>query len=170
MSMFYLLPRKITIETSLTPAQCRGKLARELIEYRRRPSLIAASGFLKKHRLECCYFGSCEKSGKVEIFYHRAKKHDGSSAGFFGKIEKHPGGKGSVIHGSIRRTASVVTAAVVWTLALLFLLLSLAAMKEYTGAAATAALFVTGLGLILYDRSAEYVKKYLESFPERTDK
>lgn len=172
-SMFFLFPKQVRIETSLTPSQCRARLNRELVEYRRRPSLVAASEFLKKHRLECCYFGSCEKDGstvKAEIFYHRAKKHDGSSAGFFGRIEKREDGKGSVITGSIRRTASVMCAAVIWTLALIFLILSLVAMKEYTGAAVSAAVFVTGLGLIVYDRSAGYVRSYLESFCESDDK
>lgn len=169
MSIFFLLPRRISIETSLTPAQCRAKLIRELIEYRRKPSLIAASQFLKKHRLESCYFGSCEKNGRVEIFYHRAKKHDGSSAGFFGKIDKLPHGKGAVISGTVRRTAAVITAAAVWLLLLILLILCLIAVKEYSGAAAAAVLLLAGEGLILYDRSAEYVKKYLESFPERND-
>ncbi len=170
--LFFLFPRKVRIETSMTPAQCRAKLARELVEYRRRPSLIAASEFLKKHRLESCYFGSCDKDGKAvraEIFYHRAKKHDGSSAGFIGRIEKSPGGKGSVITGSIRRTAAVMTAAALWTLMLLFLILSLIAMKEYAGALVSAGVFLAGLGLIVYDRSAGYIEKYLETFPERTD-
>ena len=72
--MFFLLPKKVSLETKMSPAECRRKLNRELIDYTRKPSLVAASQFLKKHRLENCYFGSSEKSGKVEIFYHRAKK------------------------------------------------------------------------------------------------
>ena len=170
--MFFLFPRKVRIETSMTPAQCRAKLGRELTEYRRRPSLVAMSEFLKKHRLECCYYGSCEKNNgqvRAEIFYHRAKKYDGSSAGFFGNIEKLPDGKGSVITGSIRRTASVVAAAAVWTAVLLILILSLIAMKEYTGAGVSAGLLAVGLGLILYDRSAAYIESYLRSFPERDE-
>lgn len=164
--MFCIFPKRVKIETSMTPAQCRNKLGRELVDYHRRPSLVAASQFLKKHRLECCYFGSCEKDGRVEIFYHRAKKYDGSSAGFFGHIEKLPQGKGAVVTGSIRRTAAVAVTAVVWTIVLLAMILALVAMKEYTGAAVTAAVFAAGLGLMLYDRSEEYIRKYLETFPE----
>ncbi|MBQ1538474.1 MAG: hypothetical protein IIZ73_09195 [Ruminococcus sp.] len=170
--MFFLFPRRVRIETSMTPAQCQAKLGRELTEYRRRPSLVAMSEFLKKHRLECCYYGSCEKVGggvRAEIFYHRAKKYDGSSAGFFGNIEKIPDGKGSVITGSIRRTASVVCAAVVWTLVLLILVLALLGMREFAGAGVSAGMLAVGLGLILYDRSAGYIESYLRSFPERTD-
>lgn len=166
--MFCIFPKRVKIETLMTPAQCRNKLGRELIEYRRRPSLVASSQFLKKHRLECCYFGCCDKDGRVEIFYHRAKKIDGSSAGFFGHIEKLPEGRGSVITGSIRRTAAVAVTAVIWTLVLAVLTLALVAMKEYTGAAVTAAVFAVGLGLMLYDRSEEYVRKYLETFPAPT--
>ncbi|MBR1724110.1 MAG: hypothetical protein IJ723_03720 [Ruminococcus sp.] len=164
---FLLFPRRVRIETSLTPTQCRAKLSRELITYRRKPSLVAASQFLKKHRLEDCYFGSCDKDGgrvRAEIFYHRAKKYDGSSAGFFGTIDKAPDGKGSVISGSIRRSAAVVTAAAVWTVMLIVLILMLLAMREYPGAAVSGAVFLIGLGLIVYDRSADHVKKYLESF------
>lgn len=164
--MFLLIPKKIRIETSLTPAQCRSKLNRELIEYTRRPSLVAASEFLKKHRLECCYFGSFDKQGRVEIFYHRVKKYDGSSAGFFGRIEKREGAKGSVIKGTIRRSGAVVAAAVIWTAACLLLALALTALKEYAGAAVTAAVMLVGLGLIAHDGSESYVRSYLESFPK----
>lgn len=161
--MFFLLPKKVSLETKMSPAECRRKLNRELIDYTRKPSLVAASQFLKKHRLENCYFGSSEKSGKVEIFYHRAKKHDGSSAGFFGHIEKTAGG--SRITGSIRRTAAVYIAAALWTVITLFIALVLAALKEYSGAACTAAVMLAGLGLMLWEGSAGYIQTYLETFP-----
>ena len=167
--MFLLFPKKIRIETALTPKQCRERLNRELVPYTRKPSLVAASGFIKAHKLECCYFGSCGKEGsevRAEIFYHRAKKYDGSSAGFFGSIAKREGGKGAVIEGKIRRTAAVVVTALLWTAAMLFLTLSLVALKEYAGAGVAAALMVTGLGLMTYDRSESYIRSYLESFKE----
>lgn len=168
--MFLLFPKKYEIETTLTPSQCRRKLNGELIEYNRKPSLIAANQFLKKHRYECCYFGSWDKSGKVEIFYHRAKKHDGSSAGFFGRIEKT--GSGARISGKIKRTAAVFAAASLWTAVSLLLILSLIALKEYEGAGCMAALFIIGLGLMTYDGSEKFLKAYLESFPkpENADK
>lgn len=165
--MFLLFPKKYSVNTSLTPSQCRRKLNRELIEYNRKPSLVAASGFLKKHRLECCYFGNWDKNGKCEIFYHRAKKHDGSSAGFFGRIEKTE--NGSLITGSIRRTAAVVTVAVLWTVVSLLLILSLTALKEYEGAVCMAAVFIIGFGLMTYDGSEKFIKSYLESFPKPED-
>jgi hypothetical protein len=165
--MFLLFPRKYTVETTLTPSQCRKKLNRELIEYNRKPSLIAANSFIKKHRLECCYFGSWDKSGKFELFYHRAKKHDGSSAGFFGRIEKTE--SGSRITGKIRRTAAVVVTSALWTAVSLLLILSLIALKEYEGAACTAAVFAVGLGLMIYDGSEKYLKSYLDSFPKSDD-
>lgn len=164
--MFLLIPRKVRIETTLTPAQCRTKLNRELVDYTRRPSLIAASEFIKKHRLECCYFGSFDKKGRVEIFYHRIKKHDGSSAGFFGRIEKREGVKGSVIVGKIRRSGAVVAAAVIWTIICAFLALALLSLKEYVGAGVTAAVLVVGLALIAYDGSESYIRSYLDSFPK----
>lgn len=164
--MFLLIPKKIRIETTLTPTQCRSKLNRELVDYTRRPSLIAASEFIKKHRFECCYFGSFDKKGRVEIFYHRVKKHDGSSAGFFGRIEKRTDAKGSVIVGKIRRSGAVVAAAVIWLIACLLLALSLVALKEYVGAGVTAAVAAIGLGLIAYDGSESYVRSYLDSFPQ----
>ena len=114
--MFFLLPKKVSLETKMSPAECRRKLNRELIDYTRKPSLVAASQFLKKHRLENCYFGSSEKSGKVEIFYH-------------------------------------------------FIALVLVALKEYSGAACTAAVMLAGLGLMLWEGSAGYIQTYLETFP-----
>jgi hypothetical protein len=162
--MFLLFPKKYSIETTLTPSQCRKKLNRELIEYNRKPSLIAVNGFIRKHRYECCYFGNWDKSGKFELFYHRAKKHDGSSAGFFGRIEKTE--NGSRITGKIRRTAAVAVVAVLWTLVSAVLILTLIALKEYEGTACTAAVFLVGLALMLYDGSESYLKSYLESFPK----
>ena len=94
--MFLLFPKKIRITTSLTAKQCREKMTRDMVEYTRRPSIVAASSFIKAHRLENCYYGSCVKKDGVinsEIFYHRAKKHDGSSAGFFGTVTKTEDGK-----------------------------------------------------------------------------
>lgn len=164
--MFLLIPKKIRIETTLTPTQCRSKLNRELVDYTRRPSLIAASEFIKKHRFECCYFGSFDKKGKVEIFYHRIKKHDGSSAGFFGRIDKREGAKGSVIVGKIRRSGAVIAAAVIWLIVCVILALSLVALKEYVGAGVTAAVMLVGLALIAYDGSESYVRSYLDSFPK----
>ena len=167
--MFLLFPKKIRIESALTVKQCRERLNRELVAYTRKPSLVAASGFIKAHRLESCYFGSCGKEGntvRAEIFYHRAKKYDGSSAGFFGSIEKRPDGKGSVIAGKIRRTAAVVITAVLWTLVMLILTLSLAALKEYTGAAVSAAVMIAGAALMSFDRSESFIRSYLDSFAE----
>ena len=168
MGMFLLFPRKITVETSLTPAQCRARLARELVTYKRKSPLVDASRFLKQHRAEECFFGSCSKDGKTRVFYHRAKRHDGSSAGFYGNISRSPEGKGSVITGSIRRPVAVVIAAAVWTLVLIVLILALLALKEYAGAAVSGVLFLAALGEMAYDRSAKYVREYLEGFAEQT--
>lgn len=161
--MFLLFPKRCELKTSLTSTQCRKKLNSELVEYNRKPSLIAVNRFIKTHRFECCYFGSWDKNGKFELFYHRAKKHDGSSAGFFGTIEKTDGG--SVIKGSVRRSAAVCIAAAVWCLLLLLMILSMIALKIYDGAACCGALFLVGLALIAYDGSEKYIKSYLESFP-----
>ena len=73
---------------------------------------------------------------------------------------------GAVIEGKIRRTAAVVVTALLWTAAMLFLTLSLVALKEYAGAGVAAALMVIGLGLMTYDRSESYIRSYLESFKE----
>ena len=168
--MFLLFPRRVRVETSLTPKQCRERLNRDLIPYTRRPSLVAASGFIKAHKLECCYFGSRGKEGgavKAEIFYHRAKKHDGSSAGFFGTIQKREDGKGAVIEGKIRRTAAVMIVAVLWTIVTVILALSLLALKEYVGAGVSAGLMLIGLALITYDGSESYIRSYLDGFAEK---
>ena len=170
--MFLLFPKKIRRVSSMTPKQCRERMNRELVEYTRKPSLVAASGFIKAHKFESCYFGSCGKEGsdvRAEIFYHRAKKHDGSSAGFFGSIQKRSDGKGAVIEGKIRRTAAVVVTAVLWTVITLLLTLSLLSLKEYAGAGVAAGVMAAGLALMTYDRSESYVRSYLESFSEEED-
>ena len=167
--MFLLFPKNIRVVSSLTPKQCRERLSRELVEYTRKPSLVAASGFIKAHKLESCYFGSCGKEGnavKAEIFYHRAKKHDGSSAGFFGSISKREDGKGAVIEGKIRRTAAVVVTAVLWTVVTLLLALSLLSLKEYLGAGVTIGVMLIGLALMTYDRSESFIRTYLDTFRE----
>jgi amino acid permease len=53
-----------------------------------------------------------------------------------------------------------------WTLVSAVLILTLIALKEYEGTACTAAVFLVGLALMLYDGSESYLKSYLESFPK----
>ncbi len=162
--MFLLFAKKFSAETSLTPAQCKRKLRCDLISYTRRPSLIAVNGFIKTHRSESCFYGDLDKNGRVEIFFHRAKKHDGASAGFFGKIEKTE--HGSRISGKLKRTAAVGIAAAVWCILLILLILTLISLKIYDGAACTAVLFAVGAALIAYDGSENALKSYLDSFPK----
>ncbi len=162
--MFLLFAKSFSAETSLTPAQCRKKLIRELTDYTRKPGIIAANSFFKAHRSESCYYGSCDKNGRVEIFFHKAKKHDGSSAGFFGRIEKTE--NGSRIVGKIRRTAAVGIAAVIWSILLIIMILLLISLKIYDGAVCSAILFVLGLALIAYDGSEQAVKEYINGFPK----
>lgn len=159
--MFVIFPKKIEVESPLTVKQCRKKLRRDLVEYQRKPSLIAASRFIKRHKSEDCLFGSVDGS-KAEIFCHRAKKHDGSSAGFFGRIEKN--GNGSKLVGHIRRTAAVTVCAVVWTLFSLLVVLSLIAMKEYEGAVCVGAIAAAGFCLITWDTSEKKIREYLSEF------
>ena len=170
--MFLMFPKKIRVETALTPKQCRERLMREMVEYTRRPSLVAASSFIKAHRLESCYFGSCVKKDGVvtaEIFYHRAKKHDGSSAGFFGTIVKREDGKGSVIEGKIRRTAWSLAVAMTWSSFTLFFALIQLLLGIWVGAAVTFGVMLVGLLMMSYDRSESYIRSYLEGFAKKAD-
>ncbi|MCD8094742.1 MAG: hypothetical protein LUE12_01240 [Ruminococcus sp.] len=161
--MFFIFPKKYEFYTTLTPKQCANKLRRELVDFQRKPSLVAANKFFKAHRQDDCYYGSWESGGSFEVFYHHAKKHDGSSAGFFGSIKKSD--DGSVITGKLRRTVPFYIVCATWTLILLFLILCLLALKEYEGALCTVAVFVIGLLLICQDNSAQEVKGFLSSFP-----
>lgn len=164
--MFLLIPKKVRIETSMTPKQCREKLNRDLETYSRKSGFLSASQFIKSHKLESCYFGSSNASGKVRIFYHRAKKYDGSSAGFFGTISKRTDGKGAVIEGKIRRSVSTVIVAVVWFLSTLLFTLGFLGMRTYDGAVIMGLLCIFGTAAVAYDGSQKYVRDYLESFPK----
>ncbi|SDA12267.1 hypothetical protein SAMN02910447_00566 [Ruminococcus sp. YE71] len=172
--MFLLIPKKVRIETKMTPNQCRTRLNREMEDYTRRPSFVAASEFIKKHKLTSCYFGSTDKTGRTEIFYHRAKKHDGSSAGFYGVIskpdDKAADGTRAVFTGHIRRNIGVMVVAWLWTLVCIALVLALAALKEYVGAGVTGAVMVIGLLLMAYDRSESYIRSYLDTFAKADKK
>lgn len=167
--MFLLFPKKIRITTSLTAKQCREKMTRDMVEYTRRPSLVAASSFIKAHRLENCYYGSCVKKDGVihsEIFYHRAKKHDGSSAGFFGTVTKTEDGKGAVIEGMIRRTAWSMAMISTWfTVTFLFAVL-LTVLKITIGAVVTLGVMAAGILLMTYDRSESFIRDYLKQFED----
>ncbi|MCD7742193.1 MAG: hypothetical protein LUI06_08320 [Ruminococcus sp.] len=165
--MFFVFPKRVELHTTLTPKQCRSKLRREMVEHKRKPSLVSASRFYKAHKLDSCYYGAYKNDGSFEVFYHRVKKHDGSSAGFFGKITKDE--NGSMISGRLRRTASVYVTLIVWTVALLLLVLCLVALDEFAGAACMAAVFVIGFALICQDSSAKYVMSYLDTFPDETN-
>ncbi len=166
--MFLLIPKKIRVETALTPTQCRTRLARELEDYTRRPSFVAASEFIKKHKLTSCYFGSTDKTGRTEIFYHMAKKHDGSSAGFYGSIikpdETAADGTRAVFVGHIRRSIGVMVTAWLWTIVCVVLVLALVALKEYIGAGVTGGVMLVGLLLMAYDRSESFIRSYLDGF------
>ncbi len=172
--MFLLIPKKVRIETQMTPAQCRTKLNRELEDYTRRPSFVAASEFIKKHKLTSCYFGSTDKTGRTEIFYHMAKKHDGSSAGFYGSVtkpdERAADGTRAVLVGHIRRNIGVMVVAWLWTLVCIALVLSMVAVKEYVGAGVTGGVMIAGLLLMAYDRSERYIRSYLETFKDAEKK
>lgn len=164
MTMFLLFPKKIEIRTSMTPKQCREKISGEIREKRKKSGLIAASAFVKEHRFDSCYYGEWDKSGELKLFYHKAKKHDGTSAGFYGRIEKTDGG--SVIRGRIRKAVPAVVFSCIFILLSVVLILALVSLKEYKGAICTAAVFLVGLWFMIYDSSESYIKTYLKTFEE----
>ena len=99
---------------------------------------------------------------------YQAKKRDGGTTGFFGKIV--PTENGSLITGKFRKGISTYIFGIIWAVLTLFSGLICLSLKQEYGAAACAALFAVGIFFLFWDNKIKYLYSYLEGFPRYEEK
>lgn len=166
--MLLILPVSYEFETSLSPKRAARKLDGDLIEHRPTINILSQGKFMKKYRGETVFYGCRTDAESFQVFHHTAKKRDGGSTGFYGKIEKSE--NGSRIYGKFRKPLYAYVFGTVWTLVLAFLILMLIALSEKTGAAACAVMWAVGIAIMFWDDKKKYIRAYLDSFPAVKDK
>lgn len=98
---------------------------------------------MKNHRDDTIFYGYRTDAESFQIFHHTAKKRDGGSTGFYGKVEKTP--NGSRIYGKFRKPIYAYVVGVIWTVLVLFLAIMLVALGEKTGAVCFACNMARGI-------------------------
>lgn len=167
--MLMIRPISYEVETSLTPKRVMRKLDGDLIEHRPTINILSQGRFMKNHREETIFYGNRTDAESFQVFHHMAKKRDGGSTGFYGKVEKIEGG--SRIYGKFRKPLYAYVFGIIWTIVVLFLTLMLVALKENTGALCFAAIWLVGIFIMFWDNKKKFVRAYLDSFPTiKTDK
>ena len=116
--MLAIRPVTYEVETSLSPKRVLRKLDGDLIEHRPTINILSQSKFMKNH--DTIFYGYRTDADSFQIFHHTAKKRDGGSTGFYGKVEKTP--NGSRIYGKFRKPIYAYVVGVIWTVLVLFLL------------------------------------------------
>lgn len=86
--MLAIRPMTYEVETSLSPKRVLRKLDGDLIEHRPTINILSQSKFMKNHRDDTIFYGYRTDAESFQIFHHTAKKRDGGSTGFYGKVEK----------------------------------------------------------------------------------
>lgn len=155
-----VMPKKYVGVSSLPPKRLLKRIEGETIRYTPSMSFLSVSKFMRIHRDESVYYGKCTKSN-VMVFYHRAKKRDGGSTGFYGKVIEN--GKGSRIVGYFRKPVYAYIAA-----ALLLAACLLCALGTYASGAKDGALIFLGIGLVggmfmLWDRHDVQLRGFFEN-------
>lgn len=158
-----LIPERITVSTSLSRKKLVKRLKSDLIEYKPSMNVLSTAKFMRLHREKSIYYGRCS-GDRVQIFYHRAKKRDGGSTGFYGRIVE--GERGCELTGSLRKPLySYVSAAA------LIIICLLSALGTYAngyvkGAGAFLLVGAVGAVMMLHDDHKRRLKKYLGGLPK----
>mgnify|MGYP006916099980 CR=1 FL=1 len=162
-----VIPKKYSAEVAMPPKRLMRRLDGDMTEYLPTVNVLSISRFMRDHKTESIYYGRYS-ADSFQMFYHKAKKRDGGSTGFYGKVKKTD--KGSLITGVFRKPLYAYVFAVIWTL--LFLLSAGGAYGS--GAAKTAyvilAVGAAGLWLILWDDHEKYLRMYLDRLPRPDNK
>ena len=111
--MLAIRPVTYEVETSLSPKRVLRKLDGDLIEHKPTINILSQSKFMKNHRDDTIFYGYRTDAESFQIFHHTAKKRDGGSTGFYGKVEKTP--NGSRIYGKFRKPIYAYVVGVIWT-------------------------------------------------------
>ena len=153
------MPEKYTVDSVLPKKKVLKKIKGELTEYRPSMNVLSVSKFMRNHRDESIYYGRVS-GDKVQIFYHKAKKRDGGSTGFYGTVTEEDGG--CTITGSFRKPLSAYISAGIFLLASIFCALGTYAAGSKEGALVFLGIGIAGAFVMLYDNHKKYLKKYLE--------
>lgn len=154
-----VMPKKYVGVSKLPPKRLLKRIEGETVSYTPSMSFLSVSRFMRMHRDESVFYGKCTKS-KVMVFYHRAKKRDGGSTGFYGKVVEN--GKGSKIVGYFRKPVYAYISA-----ALLLAVSLLCALGTYAAGSQEGALVFLGIGLVgvmfmLWDRHEVQLQGFFE--------
>lgn len=161
--MFSVFPKRYSFETSLAPKKLVRKLQGDLVEYRPTMNILSTGRFMKKHKLESVYYGRHDGSS-FELYYHRMKKRDGGSTGFYGKIIKTE--NGTLVKGWFRKPVYAYVFAVCFALACLICAVGAYAAETLTGAYVFLGLGLAGFLLLLWDNNETYLRAYLDELKD----
>ena len=161
--MLSILPVSFEYRTSLSPKRLARKLDRELEEHRPTMNIMSQGRFMRKHKFESCFYGCRTSADCFQVFHHQAKKRDGGSTGFFGKMI--PDGSGTLISGSFRKPVYTYVFAAVWTLVILLMTLMAAGLREFIAAGCFVGVWAAGVFLMFWDNKRPIVRAFLENLP-----
>ena len=161
--MLSILPVSFRYTTSLSPKRLARKLDRELVEHRPTINIMSQGRFMRAHKFESCYYGCRTSMTDFQIYHHQAKKRDGGSTGFFGKMTECE--EGTLITGSFRKPVYTYIFAAVWTIGILLITLMAAVLREFAAAGAFAAVWTAGMFFMFWDNKKPIVRAYIENLP-----
>lgn len=161
-----VIPKRFEIKSKLPPKKLLGKIKGGTVEYTPSINILSVSRFMRMHKTESVYYGVCTKE-KIQLFYHLAKKRDGGSTGFYGRVEED--GKGSKLVGYFRKPVYAYVVSAVFLIVCL-----LCALGTYAAGSSQGALVFLGVGLVgtvvmLWDMHEVFLRNYLSSFDETED-
>ena len=158
-----ILPVSFEYRTSLSPKRLARRLDKDLVEHRPTLNIMSQGRFMRAHKFESCFYGCRTSADEFQVFHHQAKKRDGGSTGFFGRIVQTE--NGSLITGKFRKPGYTYVFAAVWTIVILLIALMAAGMREFAAAGAFAGVWLAGAYLMLWDNKRPIVRAYLENLP-----
>ena len=158
-----IFPVSFEYRTSLSPKRLARRLDKDLVEHRPTLNIMSQGRFMRAHKFESCFYGCRTSADEFQVFHHQAKKRDGGSTGFFGRIVQTE--NGSLITGKFRKPVYTYVFAAVWTVVILLTALMAAGMREFAAAGAFAAVWAFGAYLMLWDNKKPIIRAYLENLP-----
>lgn len=161
--MFVIFPKKYELDTRLTPKKVMRRIEGDLQEYKPTINILSTARFMKMHRQESVYYGRHD-ADSFEVYFHRMKRRDGGSTGFYGRVSKTE--SGAHIKGWFRKPVYAYVIAVLWVLICLFCAVGTYAAGSQKGAYIFLGIGAAGFLLMLCDGNEKYIMAYLDEFPE----
>ncbi|MBR1864448.1 MAG: hypothetical protein IJ806_10215 [Ruminococcus sp.] len=164
------MPKKFSAEVGMEPKRLLRRLSGDMVEHRGSVNVLSQSRFMREHREESVFYGFAEKDS-LRISYHCARKRDGGSTGFYGRVTDGGNGpKTSVIEGTFRKPLYAYIFSGVFVLLCLLCALGAYAAGSGMGAAVFIATGALGAVLMLYDDHEKMIRNYLEGLCEESQK